>query len=90
MTDLNNSVLPHFDISDQDDICQRFDKWIKKLKRLFSIKNIDNNGKMVDYLFFYGGDGLEEIYDLYKADGDDLNAIIKKIRDHFNLPRTFG
>lgn len=77
------TTIMMFDVSDTDGIAQKWLKWCNRLKRLFNIKNVQD-GKKIDYLLFYGGEAIEDIYEQIKHNDDTFDDVVKKILDHFS------
>ena len=81
------SELRRFDVDDQDDIENRWTRYVKRLGRYLTIKNINNSAAKINYLFFYGGEKLEDIYEEVKDDQDSYDQVIEKLTKHFK-PET--
>ena len=78
------ALIQPFTTSDTDNIGLRWKKWVKKLERLFEIKNIEDDKKKITYLFFYGGDQLEDVYTEDAENDDTFDEICTKLSTRFN------
>ena len=78
--------IPKFDVEDTVDISKRWGKYCKTLDRVFSMKNIKDDKVKIDYLFFYGGEGLEDAYEDESSSSDQYADIVVKLTARFNPP----
>lgn len=76
-----------FSTTDVDNIGLRWKKWIKRLERLLDIKNVTDDKKKITYLFYYGGDQLEDIYSEQALNTDTFKEVVDKLTERFN-PKT--
>ena len=79
-----NYHIDQFDTDDTEDISQRWTRWSTKLNRLLAIKNVELSAMKINYLFFYGGDSLEDVYNEIKEANDTYDNIITKLTTAFN------
>lgn len=87
----NFAELVQFDTNNPDNIYKRWQRWSKRLDRLLDIKNVRDDKTKTNYLFFYGGDCLEDIYnDLAdEEDNDDkYEDILRKLSNFFRKRST--
>ena len=77
--------IPQFDIHDTDGLSQKFDKWITRLNRIMMMNKVEQNETKISYLFVYGGDDLENLYEsLVENKSDDYEEIVKTLKDYFS------
>jgi hypothetical protein len=79
-----NRIIPQFDCDELDDAGPRFADWVANLKRYLNIKQVTTDSLKQDYLFLYGGQGLVRIYKQVEDAADNFDAIITKLKAHFN------
>lgn len=75
---MGQNIQP-FDVRDLDDIGQRWLRWSKRLGRLIRIKKIVVEDEKINYLFYFGGEGIEDAYSENAATGDKYEDIITKL-----------
>ena len=80
---LEEQLMQPFDVSNEDDVSQRWDEWITRLERLMSIKSVTEKKIKHDYLFFFGGVGLERIFKDIGDEKDDYDTAKMKLDAHF-------
>jgi hypothetical protein len=71
--------IQKFDTENGGDIEKRLTRWKTKLGWYFTLKNIKVDELKKTSLFFFGGDGIVDIYEEDADDGDNYDAIIKKL-----------
>ena len=71
--------LGKFEIDDQEDLGKRWSRWHKKLERYFEIKEITDERLKITHLFFFGGDDLEDKYEMDANANDNYANIIAKL-----------
>ena len=81
-----DSQIRQFDCSGED-VCERWIKWNARLDHFLSIKKITDNKEKIDYLFYLGGEDLEDLYD-DKAQADTYEQVIEKLKAKFYPPST--
>jgi hypothetical protein len=76
-------ILP-FDCDNLEDASPRFAEWSANLRRLLNIRNVVDDARRLDHLFLYGGQSITRIYQPMTDPNDDFDAVIEKLRLHFN------
>ena len=79
-----NNVIQQFVVNYGEDTAQSWSKWLRRFNRMLEINNINVDEQKKSYLFYYGGDEIEDIYDQNKDVSDSYDDVIKKITIHFN------
>ncbi|RNA33818.1 Retrovirus-related Pol poly from transposon [Brachionus plicatilis] len=72
-----------FNIDEDENRVQRWEEWVARLERLMAIKAIKEDKLKQDYLFFFGGSALENVYKKYAEKEDDYEMVNGKIAGHF-------
>jgi hypothetical protein len=89
MTSETNQIeLTQFDTDNIENIHKRWSRWAKRLDRLLDIKGIKEDSTRINYLFFYGGDNLEDVYTELAEDTDSFEDIIRKLCNLFSTYET--
>jgi hypothetical protein len=73
-----------FDVHDLDDISIRWTKWLSKLTRYFTFKEVTVSAKKINELFLFGGYDLEQVYNQHAVADEDYTIVIEKLTSHFN------
>ena len=71
--------LQRFDTENSDDIEKRWTRYKTKLGWYFTLKNIKQDEIKKTSLFYFGGDGIVDMYEEDADDADNYDAIIKKL-----------
>lgn len=83
---MSEHLMGQFDVHEQSDINERWTKWLARLERLLAIKNITLDPNKLNYLFYYGGEGIETIFDTYKETNKEYKypEVVQVLTNHFN------
>ena len=82
---MESTVMMHpFDVTDTENIIERWTIYHTRLSRYFLIKDVKEETMKITYLFFLGGHGIEVIYDQDKLATDTYRQVVAKISTHFN------
>ena len=73
-----------FDTTDLEQISQRWTKWLSRITRYFTFKNLRDGAAKINELFLFGGYDLEQIYQHVREEEDDYDQVIEKLTVHFN------
>lgn len=76
-------ILTKFDTDDLDNIAKRWDRWLENLKRYLRVKKITDDNLKKDYLFLYGGSGLEDAYEPVANPHDNFDGVTTKLTEVF-------
>ena len=63
MAQINLPNFPEFDVSPRETVATRWDKYVKKLNRLFTAMNIDVDIRKQAMLLHYAGDDVQDIFE---------------------------
>lgn len=71
--------LTQFDVNNLENIFKRWSRWSKRLDRLLDIKGVREDSTKINYLFYYGGDCLEDVYSDLAHTDDKFEDITRKL-----------
>jgi hypothetical protein len=73
---------------DEDDVTQRWSRWIERFKLFLLVKKITDDTEQMNNLLYYGGEYLHLKYLPVKDGPDKFPDVIQKLTDIFNPPAT--
>ena len=89
---LEEQFLQQFDVIEEEDRSNRWDKWVSRFECYLSIKNIKEDKVKIEYLRFFGGTGIDKIYKTLQENTDTYERAKVKLTIHFTSqfnPKVF-